>query len=256
MGCSFGILVYEGYENMKEPKEKKIKKAVNAKVRSLQAEREKRKKEKLAAKKLKISDIKHGEGAQVNHMLHRVKAKEKELTFICVTLVLVIILISLYFVFSSVQEPKNFNTIEVGKFSITYEDRGSTLGNIIDLTNTSPMSDLDGMRTEPYIVEIKNTSDEEQALQIKLVKDVAMIQQDDCSEIQIPNQYIHYQINDGMIETLDLAKKSPIIYSSTIPAHEKETLHVRVWIQKTLPTEYQTFHYHTKMVVKSIKIAK
>ena len=89
---------------MKEKKEKRIKKAVSAKVRSLQAEREKRKKQKLAKKKLKISDIKHGEGAQVSHLLNRIKAREVELTFCCVVIVLAIILISLYFVFSSTEK--------------------------------------------------------------------------------------------------------------------------------------------------------
>ena len=63
-------------------------------------------KRKKLTKKLKISDIKHGEGAHVGHLLARMKAREVELTVCCVVVSLAIVIVSLYFVFSAVRDPK------------------------------------------------------------------------------------------------------------------------------------------------------
>ena len=52
----------------------------------------KKPKTKRVSKKLKISDIKRGEGATLTHLLHRIKSKEVELTAGCVVLCLVIVL--------------------------------------------------------------------------------------------------------------------------------------------------------------------
>lgn len=242
---------------MKEKKEKRIKKAVSAKVRSLQAEREKRKKQKLAKKKLKISDIKHGEGAQVSHLLNRIKAREVELTFCCVVIVLAIILISLYFVFSSVQNPTdNYSSISVGSLEISFDDRDDNLGDIIDLTPVEPLTDAEGVQSRVYQLKIENTSRDVEAFQIQLMRDVAMVNQDDCSDEQIPNDYIHYQINNGVVESVDATKRSPIIYTDALEAKEKQVIQIRIWVSDTLPSEYLNFHYHGKLSVKSVETVK
>lgn len=237
-------------------KEEKIKKATNTKVRLLIAERKKRAKKRKEAKKLKISDIKHSEGAHVGHLLHRIKAKESQLTFICVFIVLSIILVSLYFVFSSVREPVRYNTIKVGKFEVTFDDRGENLGNIVDLTSTSPMSLEEGEKTQPYHVKIVNTSAEEQTFQIKLTKDVAMVREDKCSDIQLPMQYIRYQIDAYDPQSLDTTKRSPILYSDTLKAGEIRFLEVRLWVDESFENEYRDFHYHGKLSVKTTMTAK
>lgn len=221
---------------MKEEKEKKTKKISKKKT-----------------KKLKISDIKHGEGAHVGHLLNRIKAREVELTFLSVTICLIIILTSLYFTFSAVRKPKDYNTIQVGNFDITYNDIGTNLGNIIDLTPIVPMSDEKGVLTKVYKVKIKNTSSRKQSFQIKLMKDVAMITQDDCSDKQVPNGYIHYQINNGAVQMLDSVKRSPIIYEDTYRGGEEDVIKFCFWITDLLPLEYQNYHYHAKLSVKSIE---
>lgn len=221
---------------MKEEKDKKVKKISKKKMN-----------------KLKISDIRHGEGAHVGHLLNHIKAKEVELTFLSVTICLIVILTSLYFVFSAVRKPKNYNTIQVGNFDVSYNDIGTNLGNIIDLTPVVPMSDEKGGLTKVYKVKIKNTSSNKQSFQIKLIKDVAMITQDDCSDKQVPNGYIHYQINDGDVQALDSVKRSPIVYESTFRANEEQVIEFRFWVIDTLPSEYQNFHYHAKLSVKSIE---
>lgn len=242
---------------MKEKKEKRIKKAVSAKVRSLQAERERRKKQKLAKKKLKISDIKHGEGAQVSHLLNRIKAREVELTFFCVVIVLAIILISLYFVFSSVQNPTdNYSSISVGSLEISFDDRDDNLGDIVDLTPVEPLADAEGVQSRVYQLKIENTSRDVEAFQIQLMRDVAMVNQDDCSDEQIPNDYIRYQINNGVVESVDATKRSPIIYTDALEGKEKQVIQIRIWVSDTLPSEYLNFHYHGKLSVKSVETVK
>ena len=172
---------------MKVDKEKRIKKAVSAKVRGLKVEREKRKRQKLAKKKLKISDIKHGEGAQVSHLLNRIKAREVELTFCCVVVILTIILISFYFVFSSVQNPMNYSVMSVGNLKVSFDDRDDNLGDIVDLTPVEPLTDAEGVQSRVYQLKIENISRDVESFQIQLMRDVAMINQDNCGDEQVPN---------------------------------------------------------------------
>lgn len=241
---------------MKEEKVKNVKKATNGKVRALFEERKKKAKKKKEVKKLKISDIKHGEGAQVNHLLNRIKAREAQLTFICVAIILLVILVSLYFVFSSVREPVRYNTIKVGDFEVTFNDRGKSLGNIVDLTPIKPMSLEEGEKTQSYKIKVVNTSPSPQSFQIKLMSDVAMIQEDQCNDIQLPRQYIRYQIDAYDPQMLGATKQSPILYTDTLDGEEIKFIEVRLWVDETLPEEYMNYHYHNKLVIKTTETAE
>ena len=121
---------------MKEEKEKKEK--------TKKVTKDKKVKKKKKVKKLKISDIKRSKGAEVSHLLSRIKAREVELTFCCVVICLVVICVSLYFVFSAVRDPKDYNTMTVGDFSVSFNTVGESLGNIINLTPLTPISDAQG----------------------------------------------------------------------------------------------------------------
>lgn len=240
---------------MKNEKIKKVNKATNGKVRALIEERKKKAKKKLESKRLKISDIKHGDGVQVNHLLTRIKAKESQLTFIFVTIILFVILTSLYFVFSSVREPVRYSTIKIGDFEVTFNDRGKNLGNIVDLTPIHPMSLEEGEKTQSYKLKIVNTSARKQSFQLKLMKDVAMMQEDKCSDIQLPGQYIYYQIDAYYPQILDGSKRSPILYTDTLDSGEIKFIEVRIWVSEDLPEEYMNYHYHGKISVKTIETA-
>lgn len=240
---------------MKAEKEKIIKKATNSKVRALFEEKKKQKYKKVE-KKLKISNIKRGEGAQVDHLLTRIKARESQLVFIFVTVVLFIILVSLYFVFSSVRESVRYNVMKVGDFEVTFNNREKNLGDIVDLTPIVPMSLEDGKKTESYKLKILNTSSTPKSFQLKLMKDVAMIQEDDCSKIQLPGQYIHYQIDTYTPQLLDANKRSPILYTDTLDGEEVKFIEVRLWVDEFLPKEYLDYHFHSKLVFKTTETAK
>lgn len=240
---------------MKEEKVKNVKKATNGKIHALIEERKKKAKKKKEMRRLKISDIKHSEGASVHHLLRRIQAKESQLTFFCVTVFLFIILIGFYFVFSSVREPVRYNTTKVGDFEVTFSDRGKTLGNIVDLTPVQPLSLEEGEKTKAYQIKIVNTSPEEQAFQVKLMKDVAMINEDSCSDLALSNRYIYYQIDAYTPQLLDDTKRSPILYTNTLESGEIQFLEIRLWVDENLPSEYFSYHYHGKLSVKNIETA-
>ncbi len=237
-------------------KKEKVKKATNGKVRALIEERKKRAIERKKNKKLRVSDIKHGQGAQVNHLLNRIRAREAQLTFICVTIVLLVILIILYFVFSSVRNPVHYSTIKVGDLEVTFNDRGKNLGSIVDLTPVHPMGIEEGQNIQPYKIKIVNTSSTNETFQIKFMKDVAMVQEDHCNDIQLPEEYIRYQINTYDSQMLDANKLSPVIYTETLDGGEVKFIEVRLWVDDILPNEYIDYHYHGKLVVKTIKTAE
>lgn len=219
----------------------------------MKEEKVKKVRKKRNVKKLKISDIKHGEGAHVGHLLDHIRAKEVELTFLCVMICLVVIITGLYFTFTAVQKPKKYNTMQVGNFSVTFNEVDENLGNVIDLTPLQPLSDFDGEKTKAYQVKIENTVNKKQTFQIKLMKDVAMIQEDGCNNRQLPHQYLHYKIGNGKVQVVDGSKRSPILYTATLGAHEIRTIKVRIWVVDTLPSEYLDYHYHGKLSVKSIE---
>ena len=242
---------------MKEEKEKNIKKATNGRVWALIEKRKSRAKKKRDTKKLMISDIKHGEGAHVGHLLHRIKAREVELTFCCVTISLVIILISLYFVFSAVREPKKYNAMMVGNFYVSFNEIGESLGDIVDLTPIYPMSDIEGMKKEAYSVHIENTTNKIQYFQILLKKDLSMITEDECEERQLPYQYLRYQVEDYGISTLNETFDSvPVLFSSSLKPKEKKTYQIHIWVPEDLPIEYLDYHYHGRLVIKNKKTIK
>lgn len=219
---------------MKEKKERKVHK-------------------KRLTKKLKISDIKRSEGAHVGHLLAKVKAKEVELTFCCVLVCLVIILISLYLVFSAVRKPNDYNVMQVGNLSVTYNDVGNTLGNIVDLTPVEPMSDLLGKESKAYTITVHNTSKKQQEFQVLLVRDSAMIEEDKCSDKQVPYNYFHYQIGKGQVKMFNLEDVSPILLQSVLKPDEEKIYKIRIWIDNQLPLEYLDYHYHGKITIKNIK---
>ena len=237
-------------------KEKNIKKATNHKVRALLEERKKRAKQKKAAKakKLKVSDIKHGEGAHLGHMLARVRAKEVQLTFVCVVICLAVVLTSCYFAFSAVRDHKDYSTISVGSFDVSFNDMGEVLGNIVDLSPVVKTLDMDGVKQDPYQVQIKNTSDKTKTFQIRLVKDSDMIREDGCKSKQLSYQYLHYLVDDGKVESLsNEVKKSPVLVTTTLDAGEEVTHSIRIWVSTEIPDQYIDYHYHAKLVVKEVK---
>lgn len=222
-------------------------------MRIMKEEKVKKVRKKRNVKKLKMSDIKHGEGAHVGHLLNHIKAKEVELTFLCVMICLIVIVTGLYFTFTAIQKPKKYNTMEVGNFSVTFNEVDENLGNVIDLTPLQPMSDFEGEKTKTYQVKIKNTVNKKQTFQIKLMRDVAMVHEDGCNKKQLPYQYLHYKIGDGEVQMVDFSKRSPILYTDSLAAHEKRTIKVRIWVVDTLPKEYLNYHYHGKLSVKSVE---
>lgn len=116
---------------------------------------EKKKGIQKVRKRLKISDIKRGPGADVGHMLARIKAKEAQLTFYCVTVCLLVILISAYFIFSTVRQPKKYNTLQIGNFEVTFKDMEVGLGDVVNLTDAEPISDVAAMELEPYKITVE-----------------------------------------------------------------------------------------------------
>ena len=237
---------------MKKMKDNKVIASIGKKIRI----KTKPKKKTSRKPKLKISDIKRGEGAPVNHLIDRIKAREREYTFYCVVVSLVVILVIAYFIFSSVRTPRDYTAMEVGSFVVSFNTVDENLGNVVDLTPLNPMSDVEGSKSQAYEVEIENTTNERQGVEIRLLDDVALIQEDGCSEMQVPYQYIHYQVGDGEIKLLDATTTSPVIYEGSLSASEKAKLQIRIWVTNSLPNEYMNYHYHGNLLVKNVETAK
>lgn len=214
---------------------------------------EKKKGIQKARKRLKISDIKRGPGADVGHMLARIKAKEAQLTFYCVTVCLLVILISAYFIFSTVRQPKKYNTLQIGNFEVTFKDMEVGLGDVVNLTDAEPISDVAAMELEPYKITVENHSSKSQSFQINLVDDEAMIETDGCLEQLFPDSYLKYQVNDKRIQEITDFDKTFTLVSDILQPKEKRTYQVRIWVRQDAFIDARQSHYHAKLVIATEK---
>ena len=138
----------------------------------------------------------------------------------------------------------------VGYFSVSFNQIGESLGNIVNLTPLTPMSDADGLNTVSYGVHIENTSNKRENFQIVLQEDYARIQEDQCGEWQLPYQYLHYQVEDSNVLTFtDTSLVSPVLFSSYLEPYEKRTYQIKIWVSDSTPLEYLNYHYHGNLVV-------
>lgn len=214
---------------------------------------EKKSKLKKVRKKLKISDIKRGPGADVGHMLSRIKAREKQLTFCCVTICLLAVLVSAYFIFSAVRKHQSYNTLRVGSFEVVFADKKDSLGDVVNFTNPTPLSDIEAGDGDAYIVTIRNTSSKEKNFQLELVHDEAMIESDGCSNQLFDSSYLKYQINGKNIqEVLSFEDSFPLLITTLKPKEEK-TYQVRIWVRDDVFIDERNSHYHDKLVITTKK---
>lgn len=214
---------------------------------------EKKKSVRKVRKRLKISDIKRGPGADVGHMLARIKAREVQLTFCCVTICLVVILVSAYFIFSAVRQPKQYNTLQVGSFEVTFKDMKESLGDIVNLTDAIPISDIESTEVDPYVVTIENNSSKVKSFRVDLMDDEAMIESDGCLEQLFTDSYLKYQIDGKNIQEIEEFDESFPLFTATLQPKEKRTYRIRIWVREDAFIDARRNHYHGKLVVKQQK---
>lgn len=207
-------------------------------------------------KKLTIDQIKRGSGAPVRSVISRMKAREVELTVVCVFLILVVILVGSYFVFSSVRKVKTYDTLKTGNLEVVFNENDKNLGDIISFTKVKPLSDKAGLKTIPYQFKIVNNGKTKSRYVVKIKKDNDMIDIDNCSDKLIDSEAIKYSIDDGKMLSLKDMKNSYQIYSEELDSKEKVEHSIRIWVSKDVLEDASNKHFHAKIVVSAVDKGK
>ncbi len=213
---------------------------------------EEKKVRKRNKKKLTISQIKRGNGIQVRSVISRMKAREVELTIISVVSILIVILITAFFTFSSVQKTGENNILRTGGFNVSFNDDNKGLGDIISLVNSDPLDDQDGLKTKPYYFTITNNRKGKSTYVVKLEMDYDMIEADKCQDKLLEVDVLKYSIDGEKPISLKGMKDSYQIFSETLSGEEEVNHSIRIWVSNTFNDDMSNKHFHSKIVVRSL----
>lgn len=203
--------------------------------------------------RLKIQDIKKNPSTDVGHVIYKIKAKELEYTIVSVIIILIFLSFSLFITFTSVQKVKKDNTLKSGTLITDYSDIDTGMGDIVTITNMTGISDKKGLKEKPYVFKITNNSKKTVNYQILLEDDVEMMDLDECSDLSLEKNNIHFSIDGNQIKSLaDIYEDDVyILASGKIKPSEKKEYKLRIWPNDNVLDS--SGHYHGKIVVKNME---
>ena len=170
--------------------------------------------------------------------------KELIKNIIAMTFILSIAVISTYIIYNE------FDHSEIVDYSsesldITFKEE---LGDEIDITNVSPVTDSVGLSSKAHTITIKNNLTEKTTFVIKVADNLNKIIEDDCYEYQIPKEDIKISIrySSGQTEIYKLSEiDDEVLVIGKLNPLEKEKYIIRTWIssESSLPMG-SDLHYH------------
>lgn len=170
--------------------------------------------------------------------------KERLKNIIYITIILLIALFSTHHIYYKFKEERNIDYNSENLDVIFHEKTGAE----VTLSRVTPVTDSVGLSSKAYTFTIKNNLTEEVNYKIKLVNDVKKTIADECSDYQIPLEYIKVSIkedkNENIIYNLE-DLEDDLLYVSEVPALEEKKYSIRLWVAQgsNIPTG-SLLHYH------------
>lgn len=154
-----------------------------------------------------------------------------------------LILIGTSYAYFTASAQSNVQHFSVGDFSFTLtEDSGK-----LTLADSYPLSDSEGVSTNPYTFSVTNTGNITANYQIILKEDQEAIA--DCGFTKILDMSnVKYQLDGGEIGLLS-SGGNQIIAQGSINANEKKTFSLRIWLKEDSGNEVLGTHFHGKIQV-------
>ena len=125
------------------------------------------------------------------------------------------------------------NTFTSGCLNIELTDASSS----IKLTNTYPISDVEGVDTTSYDFTVRNTCDTATNYSINLesLNEVANTLNADYIKVSLSSNTVDNvisKLSDNIVTTpeLDGAYEAYTLYTASLGAHEEKTYHLKLWI--------------------------
>jgi len=182
------------------------------------------------------------------------KHTNRELTIIlCGALLLTVSFFSSSYALNNAVSPNaEFNYFSTDNLELSYVDHGMGNGDVLSLTKDSPSTDAEGRAKTGYRFSVTNISNGSYKYRIRLVEDVAMIDEDDCMNRQLYSDYIRFQFDNFPPKSLKEVESSGyVLYESTekILPGNSEIHELRIWLGENTPKEIEE-HYHGKIVLE------
>lgn len=184
-------------------------------------------------------------GSKLDHVIMKIKAKERRFTIILACTISFCILIFCYFFFSSIQNMEEFHTIKTHNLEINYNDGTEEFGDMINLYSNDTKSFTDD---KVYNINISNIGEDDVYYTISIVDDEEMIKADGCSDNLIDKKFIRYKINN--METIIFGEDEEVI-KGVLKKGENITYQLHVWLYSL--DKSIDGHYHGRITVKEKK---
>ena len=167
----------------------------------------------------------------------RIKNKKRFGIILSIVLVLTAMISGTYSLFYRENVASNAESYSTGILNIVAKSKSDN----INLTNALPMTDEEGVLTEPYVFTIENTGNLDYNFNIRLLS---------TNEDPIDPQYIKLKIDDGEVTTLSSLPNSVIKDNITLKAKEVMDVSIRIWLASDTPNTEIGKSFNSKIVTE------
>lgn len=201
--------------------------------------------------KLRQQDIKKYSKTEIDHVILKIKEKELQYTILCVSIIVFIVLVSGYVIFSAIQNTSSNNTLRNGNLLIDYKDTKYGFGDVVTMREINPLSDDKGKKLNNYQIKVSNKTIKDINYVVKLVYDQEMMELDECSDRYLALSNIKYSINNSGALVLE-NEKEEIIYKGKVRAHNEDVLNISIWVSDTYKEDLNK-HFHGKFIIEETR---
>ena len=182
-------------------------------------------------------------------MYWKLKKKEFIKNAIYTFFILLIAVISTYYIYYHFQDDRN---IDFNSESLDVTYREST-GDKLLLKKVTPVTDSVGLSSKAYLISIKNNLTEKVNYKIQIKRDLKEIAEDGCDDSLISEDDIRIsvKVNKKASKIYDLVElEKGILLDDVIDALETKNISIRIWVkQDSLLPIGANMHYHGIMQV-------
>lgn len=194
---------------------------------------------------LDVVDIKKNSSNEVGHVISKIKALELELTIFWVFVFLVVLSVSGYLLFSTVQRIEKHHTLKSGTLVTDYDEIATGMGDVVTL-----ISDPASIQQENYSFTVRNLGDKSVQYTVFLEDDLDMVKMDECSDSLLDRSFIYYQMSDDVKQDLSSVFDGEhyVLAQGVLGAKSKRKYYLSLSIARDKVLTNQ--HYHGKIVVQ------
>ena len=197
----------------------------------------------MSKKKVNVSEHYRKVNIDYNDKNNRFKREYVKIILFAFFLLSIVVGAS-YALFTNTLYGKENVEVTSGTFKIDFKD-----GNIINLDNSSPISDVAGLQTTPYTFVVNNTGSLDAKYNISL-------EEKDNGVDALDRKYVKYSLKEGDGEWSHPALLSnglTLTANKLLSSGKNETFQLKIWLDEAAPNEVQGKKYGAKIVINAVQ---